>query len=720
MSEQEIGVASSTSEITTPTVGIRSDDALRNSLQPETATLPRGRQWKSRVGIIGSGLAILAIVLCARAYWGANRADAEGTSAKKQTKKSAADARTKSSKTTVQDDGVQPASANAEENSQAQVVAAVNGQEIRRSELASQALRVFGDEDLQNIVNRQILVQSCKAQGVTVTRSDVDAEIDRMARRFGLSTDRFFAMLKEERGVTASQYAKDIIWPMLALRKLAKDAEVSSEELREIFEAKYGPAVKVRLIACNDQKKAKRVQAEARSQPDKFAALAKRESDDPSASVGGVVQPIHKHFGNDQIERAAFQLEVGQVSEVIPIAPSAPPKDGEQLDKSQSMPRQYIILKCEQRMPPAKVSMEQVAKELEAEVREGKERQASNEIFRVMQEKSKIEVYYNTEKARQFPGVAASVNDRKITLRELGEASIERHGTGVLEGMITRRLLEQACKEHNVTVTQQDLDAEVERAAAAVGTASPEGKPLSVKEWLDTVTQQQGVTVETYLHDAVWPTVALKKLVSADVKVGDDDLRKGFEANFGPRVRCLAIVLSNQRKAQEVWQMARENNTPEQFGQLAEQYSVEESSRLLRGEVPPIQKHGGQPILEEGAFSLQPGELSSVLQVGDKFVILRCEGRTEPVKVKFAEVKQTIYDDIYEKKLRMAMTERLDNLKDAAHIENFLAGTFHTPVEAKGKNVKGSPSVAGKSSSLNGGPQTAPREAAKKSPAKSR
>ena len=95
--------------------------------------------------------------------------------------------------------------------------------------------------------------------------------------------------------------------------------------------------------------------------------------------------------------------------------------------------------------------------------------------------------------------------------------------------------------------------------------------------------------------------------------------------------------------------------------------------------MPPIRRHGGQPILEKEAFQLKTGELSGVIQVGDKFVILRCEGRTEPVKVDFASVRDEIYRDLYEKKLRLAMTERFENMQEAAIIDNYLANTSHSP-----------------------------------------
>jgi parvulin-like peptidyl-prolyl isomerase len=179
----------------------------------------------------------------------------------------------------------------------------------------------------------------------------------------------------------------------------------------------------------------------------------------------------------------------------------------------------------------------------------------------------------------------------------------------------------------------------------------------------------------------VQPTVALKKLVGK-VAVTQEDLDKAYAATFGPRARCRVIVLDNQRRAQEVWQLARQNATADAIGELAEKYSVDPTSRTLRGEVPPIQRHGGQPALEREAFALQPGELSGVVQIADRFIVLFCEGYTQPAAVNLAEVRDELYDDIFEKKQRIEMARAFSHLREAATIDNFLAGTSQSPPAA--------------------------------------
>ncbi|MFM9196209.1 MAG: peptidylprolyl isomerase, partial [Planctomycetia bacterium] len=280
-------------------------------------------------------------------------------------------------------------------------------------------------------------------------------------------------------------------------------------------------------------------------------------------------------------------------------------------------------------------------------------------------------------KSAANPGVAARINGQAIAIKDVEATCVERHGRDVLEILITRRLVEQALGREQRTVTQADIDAEVTRAAESMGFRKPDGS-ADIAAWLERVTREQKVPMRHYIEDIVQPTVALKQLVGK-VPVTQEDLDKAFEATFGPRAKCRIIVMDSQRRAQEVWQLARQDPRPERIGDLAEQYSVDPTSRTLRGAVPPSQRHGGQPALERQVFALKPGELSGIVQIADRFMVILCEGFTDPAQVKFAEVRSELYDDIHEKKQRIEMSRYFSHLREAATIANFLAGTSQSP-----------------------------------------
>lgn len=557
-----------------------------------------------------------------------------------------------------------------------QIVAMVNLDEIAREELGTHCLWHYGREVLEAMVNKRIIEHECKKHKITITQQEIDAEIDRMAERFGVPTPQWLKLLETERKIKPAQYAKDIIWPTMALQRLAANRLVVTEaDLQEAWETQYGEAIQARLIALPTRQSADEIRAKAMQNPDDFGNLAKEHSlDKASASVKGLIQPIRRNLGNKELEQLAFSLKPGQISDVLQIAD------------------QYIILKCENIYPPREVPMDSVRKVLTEAIRDKKLRHMADDLLRELQAASTVDIVYSDPQRRaQNPNVAAVVNGQAITMHELAEECIERHGQELLEHYINRRLIEQEVKKQNIQVSQQEIDAEMSRLALLAGKILPDGRPD-----IDALIQalaEENITREMYIHDTVWPTCALKRLVAQEVTVTDDDLRRGFEANYGTRVRCRAIVINNMRRAQEIWEMARKDPSPENFGDLAAKYSTEASTRSLRGEIPPIQRWGGQPVLESEAFSLKPGELSGVIQVADSYVILLCEGYTEPKHVTLGEVRDLLYEDIFEKKQRMAMAREFDRIRQEAQIDNYLANTSHMPASKKRKSQSIDPNV---------------------------
>jgi parvulin-like peptidyl-prolyl isomerase len=622
-------------------------------------------------------LGIVLIALCGvvRYYWGSSPANANPSHRTDQS----ADLSDRSSRSS--DVGEQardseptgrrsPKTRDRSDESIPEVVATVNTRRITREDLGRDCLRHFGKEVLESMVNKRLIMLECQHRGVKVTRHEVNAEIEEMADKFKIPVDQWLKMLKQERHVSPEQYAEDIIWPTIALRKLAgKQIRVSENEIRAEYETQYGEQIKVRLISSSSLEKAKQLRAKAAANPDDFGNLAKQYSEDAaSAAVKGVINPIRRHGSYEEIEDAVFNINNGEITPVIHAG------------------GQYVILQRVEVIPPKDVAYKDVADKLHGFLRDRKMRAIAQDVFRVLQEQAKQQdaiqnVWNDPAKRRKMPGVAATVYDDQITIRELAEQCIARHGREVLEGTINRTLIELECKKQGVAVSEDDIDREIERMAAAGAKTKSDGSP-DVKAWLALIAKQ-GITLDVYRHDAVWPTVAMKKLVADKVKVSDEDLQKGFEANYGERVRCLAIVLNDQRRAQDIFEKARRHNTSEDFGRLAAQYSVEPGSQALLGEVPPIRKNGGQPELEKAAFELHPGELSGIISVEDKFIILRCEGRTKPVVTNFADVRDEIYNDLHEKMLQVAMTERFEAMQEAAAIDNYLANTSHSPTLSK-------------------------------------
>ncbi len=547
-------------------------------------------------------------------------------------------------------------------NDQMQILAVVNGQQITRDHLAKETLNRFGESVTESLVNKYLITVQCQKQGIVVSEQDVDAELEKRAKRYGMSAERYVELICSERDIKVSKLRNDVIWTELALRRLASSmTQVSEEEIQRQLESEFGPKVQVRAIALNDAARAQQLLAEARANPEQFSRLAINHSVDPnSASVGGLLPPLRHNMGQPQLEQVAFALQVGQISDVLQLE------------------NQFLFLKCERHYPATQLGEQQLIlhrQRIQEEIRESKLGDAAEALFRNMQESSQIvNVINNPQLSQQMPGVATTVNGQPITLQQIQEECLVRFGRDVLQSEINRTLIMQRLQQLGESVTAQDLEQEMARAAVEFGVVNQDGT-ADVAKWKAFVTQNDSSKAEIYVQDEVWPTVAMKKIVARTVQVTDEDMQKGFEANFGPRVEVLAIVLKDQRTAQKVWEMAKSNPTEKYFGELAHEYSIEAASRAHYGEVPPIQMHGGRQILEDEAFRLKPGEISGLIPVGNTWIVVWCKGRTTPVVQEFDAVKDELYRDILEKKMRVAMSEEFQKLQGASQIDNFLVGS---------------------------------------------
>jgi parvulin-like peptidyl-prolyl isomerase len=560
------------------------------------------------------------------------------------------------------------------------VVAVVNGEKVTRAELATDCLRHYGKEVLESIVNKELILDHCKASGIKVTNQDIDAEIERMAKRFGVPVEQWLALLQKERGINVEQYRRDIIWPTLALRKLAADRlEVTDKELAEAFEAHYGPQAKVRMIGIyGNEKKAKKAHAEAVANPQDFARLVRTYSEDTeSASVNGWIPPLRKHGGDPEVVKAAFALKPGEISPLITIRG-----------------QYYVILLGEGEVRAQSVELETVRPQLEELIKEKKLRDEASQIFAKLQQEAKVvNVFNDAQKRKKMPGVAALINGAQIAIDDLSEECLARHGRDTLQGLVNRRLIEQELRRRKIQMTEDHISDEIADAARRNVPLKKDGQP-DVETWLKKITSEPGVTVELYVRDSVWPSVAMKLLAKEQVKITDEDLKKAFEAHYGPKVRCLAIVVDDMRKAKEVWEMARQNPSRENFAKLSESYSSDASVSSLKGEIPPIKRFGGRPVLEDEAFALKKGEMSGIIQADEKFVILWCDGRTETMDVKLEEVRQQLYDMVYHQKLNVIMSQKFDSLQASAQVINYLDPTRNRePSKAKAATARREPRV---------------------------
>jgi peptidyl-prolyl cis-trans isomerase SurA len=128
-------------------------------------------------------------------------------------------------------------------------------------------------------------------------------------------------------------------------------------------------------------------------------------------------------------------------------------------------------------------------------------------------------------------------------------------------------------------------------------------------------------------------------------------------------------------------------NSGADFSQLAMDYSEDMNTTTTGGDlgyVPESALNQSDPALKKMVVGMKPGQVSPVLTLKDKYVILKMVTRESPGQrgINDPQVQQTIRDTLRNRKEQLLRTAYLAIARDEARVRNYLAEQV---VEAAGK-----------------------------------
>jgi foldase protein PrsA len=273
------------------------------------------------------------------------------------------------------------------------------------------------------------------------------------------------------------------------------------------------------------------------------------------------------------------------------------------------------------------------------------------------------------------------INGEKITRARFLNELERNYGGTVLRQMLQERLVLQQAKKKGVMPTS----AEVQKEIADMREEEPD---------LDRQLRIHGKAVEDLARD-VEGRLAVARLIASDVNVPDSEIQKlwaSYQQKFNrPEGRKVEMVLT---KTSEIGEKARNlmvAGTPAEFASQSPGMALpggRSQMILYRGQVPGA--------LEGPIFALRPGQVSSVLRLGNAFAVVKVVETVPPRQKKFEDVKQRL---LIAAKLRKGKSEPelLQALQKAAKIEfksdryKGLADASLTAVDPRGARLAKTP-----------------------------
>ena len=225
----------------------------------------------------------------------------------------------------------------------------------------------------------------------------------------------------------------------------------------------------------------------------------------------------------------------------------------------------------------------------------------------------------------------ATVAEEHITRQEWLTAMEQRYGKEVLQTLVSERVMLEAAKKNNITVSDEEVDIEL-------------ALMRTVKDSTDTTIQSLS---DKELREYIRTQLILEKVLTYDVVINDEDIKNYYEENKAiydvpTAYRTSIIVSETEEEAEEV---VKELEDGSEFGVLARERSLDRISASLDGDLGYVtgSVEEQDPAIIKAAKKVKENEVSDVFELQDgHFAVIYVSEIQKGHSFKLKDVKENI------------------------------------------------------------------------------
>ncbi|THG89757.1 hypothetical protein AJ85_15160 [Alkalihalobacillus alcalophilus ATCC 27647 = CGMCC 1.3604] len=256
--------------------------------------------------------------------------------------------------------------------------------------------------------------------------------------------------------------------------------------------------------------------------------------------------------------------------------------------------------------------------------------------------------------------VLATVNGEKIKQDQVEQLVMAQHGATALETLITDKMIELEAKEQGITVTEDEMAAEMENYY----------EMYNGEEAFQEMLSQNGMSIEELENDIHYYLLT-KKLMSSIIEVTEEETVAYFEENqeqFNQeeQVEASHILVEDEDTANEVKEKLAAG---EDFSTLAVEFSTDEASKEEGGQLGYFSKGDMVEPFEEVAFELELDQISEPVESEFGFHIIKVTGKNEAKEAEFEEHREEIEDILFNEKFQVEYGPWVNLLREQYNID---------------------------------------------------
>lgn len=273
-------------------------------------------------------------------------------------------------------------------------------------------------------------------------------------------------------------------------------------------------------------------------------------------------------------------------------------------------------------------------------------------------------------------GAVATVNGQSISHGELdNKLEGSPAARGVLQNLVMSMLIDQYAKQHNITVSQDEINKQEDQYKAQ----------YPGDQWSELLKARS--LTEQDVQDLIRRQLIIDKAVGSNIKISDKQIKDYFDKNHAQfdkpaQARARHILVPDLKTAQKV---EADLKNGKDFAAEAKQYSTDPGSRDKGGELGFFRKGAMVAAFDAYAFSAPINKISQPIKSPFGYHIIQVEERKPEEKATLASTHDqiaTMLRQQQESPLLQGFYQQLQqNAKISVNDPRF-EGIFPTPAAA--------------------------------------
>ncbi|SEP10880.1 foldase protein PrsA [Paenibacillus sophorae] len=232
--------------------------------------------------------------------------------------------------------------------------------------------------------------------------------------------------------------------------------------------------------------------------------------------------------------------------------------------------------------------------------------------------------------------IIAKVAGQSISLRQWRDELQKRHGDEVLLAMLNRIALEKEAKKLGISVSEQEIDRELQAAASGYG---------SEELYYSQMETELGLSKEEVREETGY-RLLLQAVATTGIVIGDKEIDEYLQQDpdlLRPvkEIELSIIKVNSEREAERVLDRLEDG---EDFTDLAEELSIDEDSRLRGGRIGTVEEDNPfwpQELLKTAA-ELDPGAVAGPFLVEGGYAVIRTDKVNVPKMPSEREIREQV------------------------------------------------------------------------------